>query len=657
MKLIFKKTITMFFVFLFVLIYFMPYISFLDINADSFQIIGGSINVFDQENVLDDLNSSEDFILSDYPVDLSGQIKRASIINFVEWCYTYKSEKPDFALYLYFYNPQLINIVTNSLSNRIQMATKYDTVPATEESNILEYNTFPLIFCNKSTNGLFYKFRIAFTSSELSELFSKCENELRRYDFSGITLSDDSGEVKEYEISGKYIFTGYSKGYGKNPNENTLTNTYFSSVESLTLNVYSTTYRTASSSKGNGYQNDITSVYFSVPDKYIYKTVDDNGQIIKTQNGNLQKVKAQWWEYKTKPIIVTDIPELYNGLLSQVGIAKSYGENANGYGLVLGDIDVLADAFGTFHFSAAYNIPGGLSVDLGLLGERPVEPYSIFDTIYWVFPTQSMDVENGAVLVSKEILESYAKTYNKTAVNGYLPIQNGKISADLFSDSVDTGRTRGYNVKEFDASNKFNILDYDSTHSGWQKFWEYGFSKVETNDGRTDVSPIEQITKNDIDTLSAEQLASLYLINKNDASTIQSFAKNSYENNEVPYVFHFAQTDYFSLGGWGYHGDLLGNIEVPSLNQGIRGTSVQASTMTVFFDFKILTLSFLQDDVYKVIPVVQDPIDIFSDVTKQINPTPLGCNSYKTILSSLGVVIVALIIYFIATKIINFFKG
>ena len=58
---------------------------------------------YEDSNVLDDLLSSKDFKLSDYPYD---ENISARCINFSEFCYTInKADRKDYGLYLYVYNP------------------------------------------------------------------------------------------------------------------------------------------------------------------------------------------------------------------------------------------------------------------------------------------------------------------------------------------------------------------------------------------------------------------------------------------------------------------------------------------------------------------------------------------------------------------------
>lgn len=120
----------------------------------------GTLN-FDTTNVLDDLRSSsvggEPFDLNDYPFDESKDIQ---VINFVEYCYSYKANmRGNYGLYVYVYNPKGLNLSTNSKSNKIQMAVSYD-----EDGNPNDYAKFDLQFLSKSEESnyknLFYKFKV-----------------------------------------------------------------------------------------------------------------------------------------------------------------------------------------------------------------------------------------------------------------------------------------------------------------------------------------------------------------------------------------------------------------------------------------------------------------------------------------------------------------
>ena len=84
---------------------------------------------FDNTDVLGDLRSSnvdgKPFDLNEYPFDSTGLIKSPKIINFVEYCYSFKVNMQDnYGLYVYFYNPQALELDTGNKGNKIQVKKK-----------------------------------------------------------------------------------------------------------------------------------------------------------------------------------------------------------------------------------------------------------------------------------------------------------------------------------------------------------------------------------------------------------------------------------------------------------------------------------------------------------------------------------------------------
>ena len=153
-------------------------------------------NFFDSTNVYEDLTASsvngQPFDIRNYSFDES---KSASLFSFVEYCYSFRANmRSNYGLYIYVYNPQGLNISTNTKQNKIQMATQYSNgVPS-------RYDKFELKYCGKveETNykGLFYKFKVVNSDTFLDKVNS---NE-RRYDVSGIELLEYGKQnAKEYE--------------------------------------------------------------------------------------------------------------------------------------------------------------------------------------------------------------------------------------------------------------------------------------------------------------------------------------------------------------------------------------------------------------------------------------------------------------------------
>ncbi len=401
---------------------------------------------FDENNVLDDLTSSADFDINNYPANVSEDVKSPQILNFVEWCYS-KTNKHDFALYVYFYNPQGLNIDTESLSNTVALATKYKKAVDNEEIETVitkdsvptDYETFRLKFCNKSLtskyNGTFYKFRIIdHVLDDKSSIYERVNPAQRRYDVANLTLCIKNEGAKAFNCGGSFIFTGYAQGYGEEQNNvSTLQCSKFKLTETIELEVNHTNFRTQSSSLGQYHQNELSSVYFSVPEKYF------------TEYGSLQKIKAEWYEYKTTPIIVSPNQKAYDELFQNLGVyIGAYTntiDNVFWHDSYDGKVNYLHHC---------YNFPDDLGSSI-YNGAFDKAENSNIETLYYVFKSNDGEVS------SEEVL-NHIYTYNKTFDKGVLNVGGRQISLDLFEATVDEGRQIGYNVKEIDANDTFDLL-------------------------------------------------------------------------------------------------------------------------------------------------------------------------------------------------------
>ena len=181
-----------------------------------------SKSVYEQTNVLDDLKKAtvngESFNLTKYNFDES---KPTQIISFVEYCYSFYSEKQDnFGLYAYVYNPKGLKFNLYSSLNKIQIA-----LDASTDAHYTKYS-LKYLNCSTETNyeGLFYKFRVDFTDEQKASILSTVNSSERVYRVSGIELlTSGATNATEYTIATTYKYSGYAAGYGSNENaESTL---------------------------------------------------------------------------------------------------------------------------------------------------------------------------------------------------------------------------------------------------------------------------------------------------------------------------------------------------------------------------------------------------------------------------------------------------
>ena len=421
---------------------------------------GGELN-YDNTNVLDDLKSAtvngQPFDLSAYPRNPFGT---PQVITFAEYCYSqYENGNGNYALYIYVYNPALTEFSLISQRNKIEISS--DFYYAGEEGavgSVKDYTKFPLKFCNASTGeyeNRFLKFRIVDENDVLLNAEREREKATgsRYYHIAGIELfaiGGDATTAQDYWVNQYYQFSGYAEGYGdseKFPFQCDATG----NAEAVQLDVQHTYYRTESSSKGANYQNQLDTVYFAVP-KRLFDTY-----------GKLQRIKAEWWEYKTKEIVVTSHKDFYNAVQDYLGkiVQSGYTTGSGcehydpgiGYALSVGA-----------HTTDAWGAEWLMDADWGWNLNVP-QLDDFCDRLTLLFLTDNIDeydpyeTDNEGTVKGNELYDrimSYDKSYDA----GTLPVKDGTISADLFESDIDDSRKvdseqgkiqQGYSYYDFDA--------------------------------------------------------------------------------------------------------------------------------------------------------------------------------------------------------------
>ena len=589
--------------------------------------------------VLEDLYSSsvngKEFDITQYPYDENGELK---IITFVEYCYSFRSnQRGNYALYIYVYNPRALNLSVNSKSNKIQMAVAYDN-----EGVTVRYEKFNLEFCSKVESGdyknLFYKFKVIDRTIDGKTFVDRVNSNARRYDVSGIELLTYGAKTAvEYGVGGTYIFTGYAAGYGPDKNAKSSLSCSVQDLETLALEVHHTNFRTNVSSLGPDHYNEVNTVYFSIPER-IYE-----------QYGHLQKIRAEWWEYKTKMAAITSNRTFYTQLLQYAG--TDVGEYSadipvwlySGYsGQISGQIGSPAihryDWVYNKDMSTKYTAFGTVSEICYYDKMSTILPYVFYSSevnVDSVFKFLYSDPIAGDVDSTQ--VEEYIYSYKNGLGNGYIDCNGKQISQDLFETYVDDGRTMGYNDKTIDLSDTFDLNSYDSNHSWWDKLWDYGFSWPATNGDYKDVAPICEVKASDFSGSDADISARL-LVNSADVTNLKNFYNKETQAGNRVVLFRFANTDYYCAPAF-----------TPNITT-IQSTDTYVAQETLFLDFDIIELTFQKDGVYHVIPVVSTPIDIvngFSSPSEELQWWKIA----------LAVILAALLIILLAPVLPYIFRG
>ena len=601
---------------------------------------------FDSTNVLDDLQSSKvngkPFDIADYPFNESKDIQ---VISFVEYCYSYKANLRDnYGLYVYIYNPKGLNLSTNEKQNKIQMAVAYDA-----EGNPTDYAKFSLEFCSKVESGdyknLFYKFKVIDHKVNGTTFSDRVNSNARRYDVSGVEITTyGSSTATEYSVCGTYIFTGFAEGYGPDANAKSTLSCDVEYLETIELSVKHTFYRSETSALGSGHQNQLDTVYFSVPKRFL------------DTYGTLQRIKAEWYEYKTKEILVTSNTDFYNAASPYIGVPL--GNSPNEYGLYEYVEDIgYSLGIGAGKAGDMYVAQWGWNLGDGYLHV----PTNVLYYMFLVDDIEEYDPYAETVTVggiqSNDLYE-YIKNYRKSYTSGKLPIKDGTISADLFESDIDDSRKmnnengvikKGYSYYDFDADVDLQTLQsWSSTSpSFWDNWLNFGLGAAFTggpNEESKTVAPIQILKASDLTGTNAE-IAERLLVNVNDVDAIKAEYNNAVtvsgtnDEEKVVVLFRFATSDYYSEA-----------VDIIEPNAGFLWSDkhyegeAYIAQESVFFDFDIIQLTFNKDGEYTVIPVVSSPIDIVNDITPPVN-MPDEVDWWKI---ALAVILVVLLLVLLA---------
>ena len=551
---------------------------------------------------LDDLDGAviggEEFSLENYQWTENGV---PQMIYFAEVGFSmFANNQNDYALYVYIYNPSGLLIDTNSAYNRLELAFG-------EENK--HYDKYTLLFLSYSQQagyeGLFYKFKVYLTDSQKNAALDRLSTEARIYTVVSMELSV-GGQITDYSVGydtdtkqgSVYTYTGYTLGYGSpQATESTLVCTVEGFSDYLTLDVEQTVYRP----KGdyyNGEQSQLNSCWFTIPDEYIENF------------GDLSKIKYEWYEYVTKPILVTENAEIWRILDGLYG--RDITELSTDY--------VALGAFGNYD-STWFGYQGDASYwtsNLVLEGryhkffdwehDASIILYGSndFDNFSTVFYTGGKSYED-YIVTAEELQEKFLQNSQLLGDTSIV----GKYASALFEDYVQKGRTRGYNIAENEQ--ELDIY-WNTTTKGsfWQQLGE-GYDVDTTWDS---VSAFHYVVKNDLSG-SDEAVAERLYIAESDVPALRERFDIAQIEGETVVLFRYGSTNYYSMRVGQAYSSNADDYEL--VTEVLRQWSYQDYSAymlqeTVFLNFDIISLTFTNaENVSTEIPAVMSPQDVFSD--------------------------------------------
>ena len=582
-----------------------------------------TVNDFDETYVEDDLGKEK---LLEYSLMVG---TKPSVVSFMEYCYSDDESllNAKYGLYIYVLNPTRAEYATNIGGNQINMAISHDS-----EGKPTSYKILKLKNCGHTTgeyDKLIYKFRVLGLDDVVKDVTAQNKTKSsRKYSVAELQLRNvGSGIITGYGVSRSFTFTGYAKGCGAGADTASTLTCTVGETTTIELEVGHTNYRTEDFV--DNVCDEINTVYFSVPDEYFQKYGD-----------KLQKIKAQWYEYKTKPVFVTSDSEGYAALKEYIGVyIGEYSE------------DLLWRVF--WEGKAVPDTISGQHIDWyknynGRSGSFPNEDELAADGEYvpcidWLFEQTGVETRDD-YRVTSERVEEYMIWYTDkfpdqdtysipTAENELLM----EVATGLFEDCIDADRielledqskNNGYICQEIDAG-ETQSLTVKKDQSFWDELW-HGVKYEEEG-----LSPIVDLPS-DIRTMSVDEFGATYKVNDTDKQKVYDYCIDELDKGNHPILFRFAKTEYYACSA---KFDLDGN--------GMSQYDGYVAQETVFLGFDVISLTFRKDTVDTVIGVVSHPIDIINGFTPPVDlPVPKDKNSLSGCMDSVkkvfSVVVIAI---------------
>lgn len=563
---------------------------------------------YDKTSIGDDLSGID---RSNYRYNALGE---PEIISVMEYCFSYHEEYESFYnLYFYVYNPtcQPIDVLPDNNSVNIYAG-------ADENSRA----SAKLVRLDYTSDFMFYKFKLLEPASILERAKAEMtENGTRTYDVTEIQLryENDLSAVSHDETT-KYVFTGYAAYCDENKSEIGTLECKSLGSEGIHLAVHNTYYRADtpstpfwSETASTSTVDQLDSVYFSIPEEY-YENF-----------GDLTQIKAEWYEYKTAPIFVTDYADAYIELMDYLNVS------------VEPDGTLTKDSSAKLNYSILWEVDaiavGNVQVYKTFAAEKGRIGSSSFyvndlafncNFLRWLFyrdANKTLTDEDWNVSTDElmEYMKMYSKEVDDNLLLGKYPRSLFCQSAGLYDfklnvidakrrkllDSEDQETGAGHveltfgEGKDVDFS-ELSFLDTVKDQDWWSEFW-FGSDTV-----TEPIEPIKTVKEAHL-VLSDEEISEMYKVHITDVPKFKEFCKQSFDKNERPVLMRFAVTDYYtSKARFDYDGD-DGSVS------NINGYVAQE---TVFLNFDVISLSFTDPDgkYVKTFGVVANPIDIINAI-------------------------------------------
>lgn len=599
------------FSFVFVLIFIFLSISFSALAASEQTHDVIVPNLIERSTVMDDLKA--------FGIDITKYQKNiesthCQLLYFLEYGYDERGPSSDYGLYLYVYNPSGRTLNVSGLHGvGMQLRTINNDVS-------YDWTKLDLEVCSVSGDqgyeNVFLKLKVKYTEN-FYKFLSKGK---RIYELSGIELHFlGNRNPTEFGISSVFSFIGFMAYYNEARTKVSTLQSYVSDILTVDLKINPVSWKTKTSDKGVGYQYEMFSVYFSVPNDIIDRYGDENNR-----TKGLIKVKGSYYEYKINGI-VTNSDDIYDMIYPDLG--KQNHDNIDWGFVSEGELSNVMGAswvrFNSFCLNSPSYVAGGGSSKI---------PY-----LCSVFSYEQSKFSGLSVDDFKEQLYSLrdGKAY-------YLP----KLDDDTLP-----GHDVYFVESEDDLSDK--IGTFASTTNAFVS-WFRGLSDLYDDTERySSIKAIDVVEPTSVSVLTDKEISKKYYMQESEAEDFRKFVISEAGKKRTSFIMRFAVRDYYCDEAY---------VVVPGLEKNRNfGDGDFYFEKTIFNNFDILSLTW-KDSFSRVveIPVIASPVDNFGTVTPPIDspgapddpnetPSPDGID-WQFVFRIILIVVLFVVLLFVLNK-------
>lgn len=521
--------------------------------------------------------------------------KTPKLVYFLEYAYDYNGDQNDYGLYVYIFNPSGEVIERDSELNTIQLST-YDV-----SGKMTASKKYRLQFISYSTESgydhLFYKFKVKLDSGFVSSLVKA----KRSYCISDLEIKYPTDRnARMTNIESTYTYTGFQEYHGVDNTSAHSTLSYESNtLETISVELHPASWKTISSDKGEHYQYEVSSVYFSIPNYYLEKYGDISDENFK----GLHSVDMEWYEYKINGLI-TDNVTFADLASEQIGKSCTVKDPTWLDTIVTNESVPFsfyteiykASPFGDPYYERAYNLKLH-SVDAHI--------DNTFPRIHNVFNYTTEEFE---LIGTEQILNSI---YGDKGFWHY--------------GNVDSGRKAGHNEVTISVDDKkLNDLigSYASTHNDfitWLNSCLTGKGNLNADkEGYDPINPIHMVTSEDVNLIYSDKKVSDDLfISEGDVDSLRGFYTSSAASGKTTYLMRFAVTDYFCSEVVAFDSKFPHFLTGAYIGEKISGNHYFMEK-TIFKDFDVINFTFKNPEGgYVTVPASSKPITIVGVITPE----------------------------------------